>query len=50
MNPNGLTHRKKQLEAEQAEEEEQKEKIPQLTLMDQLVLLGLKDSQVLHFK
>ena len=50
MNPNGLTHRKKQLEVEQEEEEEKEAKIPQLTLMDQLVLLGMKDSQVLYFK
>jgi hypothetical protein len=46
MNPNGLTHRKKTTEAEQAEEE--KEKVPNLTLMEQLVLLGLKDSQVFY--
>jgi hypothetical protein len=46
MNPNGLTHRKKPAEAEQVEEE--KEKVPNLTLMEQLVLLGLKDSQVFY--
>lgn len=44
MNSDGLTHRKKGQEVEQ--EIEEKEKVPLLTLMEQLVLLGLKDSQV----